>query len=166
MVNYQLEDVAIELRKALKIDIDLNINPKYLDELCQKIQNNISNIKIIKNEDGPKVTLKDGENWTIYICGNEEEKFYNLCEMLSFIILFDKKSLNGYELENSEFRFPRSKMNYDMEYLNLAFMMPRKAFLRELIKYSSGDGSSVKMSKMQEEVNKYCYKRGVYSDLW
>lgn len=86
--------------------------------------------------------------------------------MLSFIILFDKKTLNTYEIEHSEFRFPRLKMDYDVEYLKLAFMMPRKAFLKELIKYSSGDGSTVNMFKMQDEVNKFCYKRGIDLNLW
>lgn len=163
----RLEDIAKTLREMLNIDSETILNQTHFKELTQKIEEHFKNYKIIIGEVGPLLILDNENFFTIYVCGNEETQFYDLVKLFTFSILLDKKSLNHYELQHSVYHFPRFSTNHGADdYLMLAFMMPRKAFLSATVKYSSGDGSSINMFKMQSEVNKYSYKRGIDLQMW
>lgn len=163
-----LEQLATELREILELDSETILNPNHLEELSKKIEANLEGFKIESSEDAPWLLLENEKNFTIYIYGNEETRFYDLVQQLAFAITLDKKSLNYYQLQRSVYPFPRmsSEDNGASNYLMLAFMMPRKAFLSALTQYSSGDGSNVQMFEMQEKVNKYCYRRGKDLHIW
>lgn len=162
-----LEDMATTLREILNIDSEIILNQTHLKELSQKIEEHFEGYKIITGEDGPLLILDNENFFTIYICGNKETQFYDLVRLFTFSILLDKKSLTQYELQHSTYKFPRFSTNHGADdYLMLAFMMPIKAFVSATTEYSSGDGSSIDMFKMQSEVNKYCYKRGIDLQMW
>lgn len=161
-----MEDFAMSLRDLLEIDSKIILNPNHLDTLSQKIEEKLEGFKIVHSEHTTKLILENTNFFTIHICGNEENQFYDLVEQLTFAILLDKRSLNAYQLKHTEFYFPRiSKDNGAAHYLMRAFMMPSKAFSSTLTKYSLGDGS-IRMIEMQREVNKYCYKRGIDLQIW
>ena len=161
-----LEEFASNLRKILQIDQNVILNPKNFDELLSKIQQ-YDDFKIVQDQGGPTLVLDKGKEFTIFIEGNVDTKFYDLVRLFTFATLLDKSALNQYELNHSEFNFPRFSANQKSEdYLMLAFMMPRDAFVKELVKYEHADGARVRMFDMQSEVNRYCYKRGIDLGLW
>lgn len=165
MINKNsLELLAISLRNAIGIASDEILNPTYLEELKAKISR-YSCFKIVeaKSSDNVKVVFENKKSIKIYLYGNDEKKFYDLVEMFTFAILLYAEAKE----DNSEFYFPRmTKDQGESDYLKLAFMMPKDAFLLRLIKYSSADGASVNLYKMEKEVNKYCHKRGIYLGIW
>ena len=165
-----LEKTAAELRNILEIDSKTILNPSHLEELSKKIEEHLEGFNIISNSDlegTPYLLLENENSFTIHIYGRNQSRFFDLVEQLTFAITLDKKSLNQYELQHSEFSFPRiSSGNKAAQYLMLAFMMPPNAFYSAMVPYTSGDGSSIDIFKMQEEVNKYCYQRGRDLQLW
>ena len=163
-----IEEIATNLREILGIDPQTILNPSHLEELTNKIETNLEGFKIVSSQDAPWLLLENENFFTIHIYGNEETRFYDLVEQLTFAIILDKKSLNHYQLQRSIFNFPRMSAENQgaAQYLMLAFMMPSRAFYSALTQYSSGDGSSVHMFEMQEKVNKYCYKRGKDLHIW
>ncbi len=162
-----LEDMATTLREMLNIDSETILNQTHLKELSKKMEEYFECYKIITGEEGPLLILDNEKFFTIYICGDEETQFYDLVRLFTFSVLLDKKSLNQYELQHSVYEFPRFSTNHGADdYLMLAFMMPRNIFISAITKYSSGDGSSIDMFKMQSEVNKHCNKRGIDLQLW
>lgn len=158
--NGMLEEKATELRNKLEIEPKIILNQNYLDYLSKKIEEHFEYIKISSDDDESFLSLENGKFFNIHICGGAEKRFYSLVEQFSFAVLLDKRTLNNYQLQYSEFSFPgMTETHNNAEYLMLAFMMPVRAFNSALVKYSSADGSSIDMFKMQEEVNKYCYRR-------
>lgn len=165
--TFLLEEIAMKLREKLGIPQNIIINPDYLERLCESVESKLEGFKIKKDSGSSWLLLEEGKFFTIHIQGNREQQFYNLVEQLIFAIMLDKDTLNGYELRRKEFLFPRMTNDEGASsYVMMAFMMPRRAFLLTLNKYSSGDGSRVYMQTMQKEVNKYCYKRGSDLKLW
>lgn len=162
-----MEDFAMTLRDILEIDSQTILNPNHLDELCKKIEEHLEGFKIVHTKHTTKLVLENTNFFTIHICGNEETKFYDLVEQLILATLLDKKSLSAYQLQHSEFYFPRFVANDQgkTRYVMRAFMMPSKAFYSILQEYLLGDGS-IRMIEMQREVNKYCYKRGIDLQIW
>lgn len=167
MLNIQititLEEIATELRKILQISPSIILNSNHLSEISKKIETNFDNFKIEITKHEPYLLLENYKDFTIHI-NNEKDCFYDLVEQLCFGILLNRKSLSNHELQHSVYHFPR--ISYETDYLMLAFMMPKEAFYSTLVHYSSGDGSSIQMLKMQKEVNKYCYKRGKHLHIW
>lgn len=162
-----LEETAAELREILEINSDAILNPSYFAELCEKLKTYFGYFDIKVNQYDTGLLLENEKFFTIYLCGNDEKKFYDLVQMFTFAILLDKKSLTSYELQRKMFEFPRLSDNGgDDEYLMRAFMMPQKAFVSAVTQYSPGDGGSIMMYKMQKEVNKYCYQRGRDLQMW
>lgn len=163
-----LEQIATKLRDILEIDPEIILNPNHLEEISKKIETNLDDFKIVSSPAAPLLLLENEKIFTIHIYGDTETRFYNLIERLAFAIILDKKSLNCYQLQRSVYHFPRilSEDNGASNYLMLAFMMPKRAFYSAIVQHSSGDGSSVRISEMQEKVNKYCYKRGKDLHIW
>lgn len=162
----ELEKLANDLRNILGIKKDIILNPKHLNELLSKLEQ-YDDFKIVQDQGGPTIVLDKGKEFTIFIEGGVETKFYDLVKLFTFAVILDKASLNEYELQHSVFNFPRFSANQKAEdYLMLAFMMPRDAFLKELVKYEFAGGSGVRMFDMQSKVNRYCYKRGIDLGLW
>ena len=164
MINKNsLELLAISLRKVLGISPNIILNPTYLDELKTKISK-YSCFEIVEavSKDNVKVLFENDQRIKIFLYGNNEKKFYDLVEMFAFAILHDTKEAN------SEFYFPRMTNDQgEADYLKLAFMMPKDEFLLRLINYSSAaDGTRVNLYKMEKELNKYCYKRGISLGIW
>lgn len=157
-----LELLSISLRNVIGITSNVILNPTYLEELKSKISR-YSCFEIIeaKSSDNVKVVFEKNKSIKIFLYGNHEKMFYDLVEMFTFAILRDSNE------EDGEYYFPRmTKDQGKADYLKLAFMMPKDEFLLILIKYSSADGSTVNLSKMEKEVNKYCKKRGIDLGIW
>ncbi len=167
MINYNLEEIAKDLRKTLGIDEKIILTPQHMDELIKKVETEY--FKIERTIGNPYLLLEKEKYFTLNIRDNHEDGFHDLVEQLTFAILLDEKSLNYYQLQHSVFNFPRllsRPEGADANYLMLAFIMPKDTFYSLIIKYSNGDGSMINMTKMEKEVNKYCYKRGKYLGIF
>ena len=168
MTRPRLEEFALKLREALEIQPEVILNEEHFEELCEKIPEVFPNYEIkLWDDEISRLELKNEDNFTIWIGGPAKNLIYKLVEIFTFAISLNKKDLTGHQLEYSYFDFPRfRKDNGISEYLMLAFMMPKKAFLSTLCKYTSADGSTARLTQMQEEVNQYCYKRGCDLGIW
>ena len=150
MINkIALENLATDLRETLEISSEVILNPNQFNELCQKIEKH-EDFKIAECQNESFMVLENDKYFTIYLCGNQEKKFYDLVKMLSYALLIDKEKLTAKELKHKVFYFNLGFSNKAVEYFMRAFMMPEKAFLKTLILYEvAGDGSSVNMIKMR-----------------
>lgn len=165
MMNTRLlEDIAVSLRKTLGMDTTTILNPTHVEELSKNIDEKLEGFKVVRSTIISGIVLENQENFTLYI-DNTKDSFYNLVKELAFALLLDKKSLNHYELQHSEFAFPR-RVSDEVEYLWLAIMMPYDAYNSAILKYSSLDGTRVSGEIFEKENNKYCYLRGQQLHFW
>lgn len=168
LYSTKLEEMAIYLREKLEINPEIILNPSHLNELSQKIQEHFKNFTIVYTSGLSKLILNNQKYFIMNIYGDEENRFYDLVEQFTFALLLDKKSLSYEQLHHSEYMFPRSwsACQNRAHYFMLAFMMPQKAFYSTMSKYLCEDGLTIRMYKMQENVNKYCYRRGIDLQMW
>ena len=164
----ELEEMAIHLREKLEIDSGIILNPSHLNELSEKIQKHFKFFSIVQTKGLSKLISNNQKYFIMNIFGDEESRFYDLVEQFTFAIALDKSLLTYGQLHHSEFMFPRiwSVWQDKAHYLMLAFMMPQKAFCSEMSKYLCEDGQAIRIYNMQENVNKYCYRRGLDLKLW
>lgn len=158
VIRHFLEELSVELRKAMFLEDNRILIPSDFEELFQKIQSDehfeiyehfeIENI----GSDYKEIAYMslDEEIFTFHLSGVSERKFYNLIEMFTYSFILNRKKLTPYELKHSDFEFPRWLYNDNIakenEYLMRAFMMPEKAMQSLVMKY--GDGVSYNVERV------------------
>ena len=164
-----LENFSIKIRKILEIESERIININDLDDLIVKINNTFSFIKI---EEGYDMLLELTNNGKNYIINYDkkatlEERFEFIIKAFCHSLLFDKKNLNYYELQNGYY-VPDYKIYCDenTNYLTKALMISKKQFLHELVKFSTNDGHVDIVSMQKTLKNKNLYSRGRDLKLW
>lgn len=171
ILKLQLEDIANSLRQLLNIDENKIINEENFDELISIIQETFSNVTIefCKGYATPLLYLKNGKFFTIIIDPEQskKDKLDDLVRLFTYAILFDKNTLNSYDLQEYLFKYGKIYNDDCASYLMLAFILPQKLFLHEITKYSCGfGGGRVDIEKMEQKVSRYVYKRGHDLEIW
>lgn len=168
-VALALENFSIKIREWLEIENKKIINIDNLEELILKINSTFSFIKIEEGYDMLLELLNNGENYIINYDKQStlEDKFEFIIKAFCYSLLFDKKTLNYYELQNG-YHVPICKIYCDenTNYLAKAITIPRDRFLSELVKFSTNDGV-VNIESMQKTLNnKNMYSRGRDLKIW
>lgn len=163
-----LEEISISLREVLGIESDKVIKEEDFNFLISRIQEVFPNITIefVKYDIDPILELKDKEKFIITLSEKKGIKdiFDDLLRLFTYAIIFDKKTLNEYELAKYQFNYGKIYNDENASYLMLAFILPKEVFLHEMVKYSYAD--RVKIFEMEAEVSRYVYKRGQDLELW
>ena len=163
-----LEQIAVSLREVLEIGNGKVLKKDDFHFLVSKIQEVFTyiTIKFVNYDIDPILELKDREKFIIILSEKKglKDKFDDLLRVFTYAIIFDKKTLNEYELEKYQFNYGQIYNDENASYLMLAFILPKDVFLHEMVKYSYAD--RVEIFKMEEEVSKYVYKRGQDLEIW
>lgn len=169
LVVLKLDDVATEIRKILEIPEDFIVNYNFKEELIKRINQKFESFKI-EADYGMSFTLKNGRDILITYNKNEMKKgevFEFVTRAFLYGILLDKKELNYYQLQ--EYSVPDYTILRD-EYVDClfkAFLLPRKQFYKEMVKYTTSDGSRCDVEAMSKKLeNKHVLSRGRDLKLW
>ena len=168
-VVLKLDDVATEIRKILEIPDDFIVNHNFKEELIKRIPQKFESFKI-EADYGMSFTLTNGKDIFITYDKNEMKKgevFEYVTRAFLYGILLDKRELNYYQLQ--EYHVPDYTILND-EYVDClfkAFLLPRKQFYKEMVKYTTGDGSRCDVETMSKKLeNKHVISRGRDLKLW
>lgn len=167
-VTVKLEKIAMQLRDLLQIPDDYIINYEYLESLTESINKTFENINI-ESGYNMEFVLKDGKNINITYDNTvtNEEIFEFVTRAFLYGILLDKKSLNSYELQEYLVSEQTIISNDNTNYLFKAFLIPRKLFYKEMVKYTCGDNSRCDIESMTKVLkNKHIYSRGHDLNIW
>lgn len=168
-VILKLDEVATKLRDILEIPEEFIVNYDYLYEFINNVNKKFDTYKIELGHN-MEFVLKDGKYITVIYENNihkKEEIFEFVTRAFLYGFLLDKKTLNSYQLEEY---YVGEEIILNDEYVDClfkSFLLPRNQFYKELVKYSSGDGSSCNIDAMAKKLkNKHVYSRGHDLRVW